>query len=237
MAMTNHFSLVDRARSIVRRVHRKVGESGWAYTAQLSLQRVIPGWLFDVSTLWLCQRTLGEDVQAIVDDEFRLRSPAEIGGLAAKGVLRPKLAPGASDPTVIVWTLHRGPDLVGSFLMKQGAYFPFHFLRLDLDDDEVVGDEVFVVPDRRGNGLGPHMNRLVAHHYRQQGKRRIVSVVDVLNRNALRMDEKVGYERLTMLVIVRLAGLTLVVTRGQTGLGRFTADKPFVLRTGRLRAR
>ncbi len=225
--------LLDRVRSTGERVHRKLGESGWAYTAQLSLQRVIPGWLLDVSALWLCQRPLGEDVPEIVDVEFLLRSPAEVGDLVARGVLREKLAPGASDPSVIVWTLHRGLDFVGSFLMKEVSYSPLHFLRLDLDEDEVVGDEMYVVPGCRGQGFGPHMNRLVAHHYRRAGKRRVISVVDVLNRNALRMDENVGYQRLTMIVIVRFFGLTLVVARGQTRLGRFTAKRPFVLSTVR----
>ena len=221
----------NHLRSVGQRVHRKVGESGWAYTTQLALQRVVPGWLFDVSAVWLCERPLDENVPAVVDDDFRLAAAAEVGELVAQGALREKLAPGVSDSSVIVWVLQRGSDVVGSFLMKEGSYRPFHFLHLELADDEVVGDEVFVVPEGRGQGLGPHMNRLVAHHYRQQGKRRVVSVVDVLNRNALRMDQKVGYRRLGLVVLVRLGGLTLVVDRGHPRLGRFTAKRPYVLRS------
>ncbi len=163
-------ALGHSVRDATSRLQRKLAESGWAYTTQIALQRVMPGSLLDVSLLWLCERSLVEEPPVLVNDPgFVLRTPSEMGELVADGVLPAKLAPAATDPTAIIWTLHRGDELAGYFLMRRREYRPFHFLRVDLAEDEVAGSELYVVPDERGTGLGPHMNRLVAQQYHREG--------------------------------------------------------------------
>jgi GNAT superfamily N-acetyltransferase len=197
------------------------------------MQRFFPAFLFDVSVLWICELPLAEAPVA-VDPGFVFRPPSEIERLVESGRLREKLGPAATDPTAVVWTLDVDGEPAGYFLLRKDCYRPFHFLRLDVEPFERAGAELYVAPERRGRGLGPRMNELAAHHYRLQGFTRIVSIVDVRNRNALRGDEKVGYRRLDRLVVVRFLGLMVIRVRHRTHVGRWTDERPFLLSTSDL---
>jgi GNAT superfamily N-acetyltransferase len=82
------------------------------------------------------------------------------------------------------------------------------WLRVKISPNDICGAIVWVAPEHRGQGFGPRLNRHAASECARAGYSRIISTVDSLNRNSLRADRKVGYNRI---------------------LGRWSSSRPFEL--------
>jgi GNAT superfamily N-acetyltransferase len=215
----------------VRRVVSKVREVGPMYTLQLFVEHHVPRWLFDIRVVYLCERCVADGGFGSSDPDIRQAAPTEVDELIAGHpvitTMREKLGPGAQ-----LWLLPGGDGVDAFMWLDTDVLKPSHWIRFELAPDDIAGVFLWVSPDRRGQGLGPRMNRHVANEVAEAGFRRIVSTVDVLNRNSLRADEKVGYRRIGRLFAMRVLGIGLVVGRRMVRFGVWSGARPLSLTVG-----
>lgn len=207
----------------------KVREVGPAYTLQLAAERFVPKWLLDVRVVYLCALDLSDAHRTNrPDPEIRLTDQPEFNRLTrhheALGNMQDKLGPG-----VRLWVLERSGEIEAFMWLDSQVIQPSHWVRLALAPDEIAGIFLWVSPERRGEGLGPRMNRHISHECAGAGYTRIVSTVDTWNRNSLRADEKVGYRRIGKIRILRIFGFGGLFCRGLVRLGWWTRRRPLAL--------
>lgn len=212
-----------------RRFVSKVREVGPLYALELTAERLVPRILFDFRAVYLCQLALpGDLTTAPGDPQVHLAEPDEFERLmrhhdVLRGI-REKLGPG-----VKLWVLGEG-DKVDAFMwLNSQVIQPSDWVRLELSEQEISGIYVWVSPERRGTGFGPRVNRHVSHECARAGYVRIVSTVDLLNRNSLRADEKVGYERIGRVFVWRVLGFGGIFCRGMARFGWWTGKHPLSL--------
>ncbi len=212
-----------------RRFVSKVREAGLLYALELTAKRVVPRILFDLRAVYLCQLALGGDLTtAPLDPHIHLAEPEEFERLmrnhdVLRG-MREKLGPG-----VKLWVLAEGDQIDAFMWLDSQVIQPSDWVRLDLSEHEIAGIYVWVSPERRGMGFGPRVNRHVSHECARAGYVRLVSTVDLLNRNSLRADEKVGYERIGKVFVWRILGFGGIFCRGKARFGWWTGKHPLSL--------
>jgi L-amino acid N-acyltransferase YncA len=212
-----------------RRLHFKIRETGLPYTLQLLAERVVPKILLDARVVYLSELDLGHARSATQrDPDIRLAEPDAFEHLLAHhdvvGGMRQKLGTG-----VQLWVLETDGDLDAFMWLDPHMIRPSHWVNVQLAEDEVAGVFLWVSPDRRGTGLGPRMNRHISHECARAGYTRLVSTVDALNRNSLRADEKVGYQRIGKVSVVRFLGFGGIFFGGTSRLGWWTGRRPLTV--------
>ena len=212
-----------------RRFVSKVREVGLLYALELTTQRLVPRILFDLRAVYLCQLALGSSLGAPPRERhIHLAEPEELERLMGHhDVLHgmgEKLGPG-----VKLWVWGEGDQIDAFMWLDSQVIRPSDWVRLELSEHEIAGVYVWVSPERRGAGLGPRVNRQVSHECAQAGYVRIISTVDLLNRNSLRADEKVGYERIGKVFAWRILGFGGIFCRGKARLGWWTSKHPLAL--------
>ncbi len=214
---------------VLRKLVSKGRESGLLYTVQLLTDRLVPKILLDVRAVFLCELDLADasesfhpdsDIDRVEADELeRLIESHEV-----LGRMRSEFSPGAR-----VWVLREGDEIEAFMLLAPEVILQSNWFRIDLSKDDIAGVFLWVSPEHRGKGLGPRMNRHVSQECARLGYSRIVSTVDALNRNSLRADEKVGYQRIGKIRILRIFGFGGVFLRRMRRLGWWTSKHLLVL--------
>jgi len=208
-----------------RKVQRKSRESGPLYTAQLALQHVIPSHLFDVRTFFLCELDLCNFAHVRErDPEIRAATHEDIDLLATVGPSPAELHAGF-ERGVRVWLLEREGQLIAFMWLSPNDCERQDWGLFKASPKDIWGIDMRVVPEYRGQGIGPRMNRHAASECARLGYSRIVSCVSSLNRNSLRADQKVGYKRICHFFVFRFLGCTLVYSRGFLRLGRWNSRR------------
>lgn len=214
----------------LRRFWAKIEEVGLWYALYLMVERAIPGFVLEVRSVYLSQLHLAPFLDPTYHDpDIRLAGAAEFERLMHNhpvlAGMREKLGPG-----VRLWVLFDGADLSAFMWLDTSVIGLTEWVRFQLADDEIAGVFLWVSPERRGTGLGPRINRHISHQYAREGRTRVVSTVDSLNRNSLRADEKVGYERIGKLRAIRILGLCFTSWRGERRLGLWSRRHPITFR-------
>ncbi len=209
-----------------RKVRRKSHESGPLYAAQLSLQHVIPSHLFDVPTFFLCELDLRNFAHVRErDPEIRAATHEDIDLHATVGGPSPAELHAGFERGVRVWLLEREGQLIAFMRLSPNDCERQDWGLFKASPKDIWGIDMRVLPEYRGQGIGPRMNRHVASECARLGYSRIVSCVSSLNRNSLRADQKVGYKRICHFFVFRFLGCTLVYSRGFLRLGRWNARR------------
>ena len=74
------------------------------------------------------------------------------------------------------------------------VYVPYLRRDLILQPDDIYSHNSFTLPAFRGYGLSPARGAHVMRHYRQKGYKRMVALVVVEDKTALRAAQKMGYQ-------------------------------------------
>jgi len=210
-----------------RKIRRKTRESGPLYTTQLVIQHLIPKNLFNVQMFFLCELDLRKFARVRGNDpEIRSATEKDVDLLANLGP-SPSFWCASFERGARVWVLEREGQVIAFMRLIASDYsedwlFPILFKGPPKD---IWGTFLKVVPECRGQGIGPRMNRHVASECARLGYSRIMSCVDTLNRNALRADQKVGYRRIIHFIVIRFLGFTLVHSKGSLRLGRWSSRR------------
>lgn len=212
-----------------RRFVSKVREVGPLYAVELTAERLVPRILLDIRAIYLCQLALGGDLTtASRDPHIHLAEPEEFARLMRQDDvlrgMREKLGPG-----VKLWVWGEGDQIDAFMWLDSQVIQPSHWVRLELSEHEIAGIYVWVSPERRGSGFGPRVNRHVSGECARAGYVRVVSTVDLLNRNSLRADEKVGYERIGKVLVWRILGFGGIFCKGMARAGWWTRKHPLAL--------
>lgn len=108
---------------------------------------------------------------------------------------------------------------VASCWVAPGAPVPLAYLGHDvqLAVDEACTFETFTDPATRGRGIGPALRLHVAEQVRAAGASRLLAMVDPGSQPAVRMVEKLGYERIGFAAALRLGRLRRLRLRMRAG--------------------
>jgi GNAT superfamily N-acetyltransferase len=213
---------------VFRRLSSKVRETGFLYTAQLLVERLVPRALLDIRSVYLCRLDLTPFSDPDHHDPAIDFAGSELGELLED---HPVLADmnGKASPGTRLWVLREGGEVAAFMWMDAATIQLSDWIHFTLSDSEIAGIFLWVSPARRGAGLGPRVNRHVSHECTKEGLTGVLSTVDTLNRNSLRADEKVGYVRIGRVRALRILGFALVRYGGMTRLGRWSARRPLTL--------
>jgi GNAT superfamily N-acetyltransferase len=209
-----------------RKVLQRSRESGPLFAAQVSLQSVIPRHLFDVPMFFLCELDLRNFAHVRErDPEIRAATPEDIDLHATVGGPSPEELHAGFERGVRVWLLEREGQPIAVMGVSPNDYERQDWGLIKASPKDIWAFGLRVLPEYRGQGIGPRMNRHVASECARLGYSRIVSSVQSLNRNSLRADQKVGYKRICHFFVFRLLGCTLVYSRGFLRLGRWNSRR------------
>jgi GNAT superfamily N-acetyltransferase len=223
---TSHKShAVTRFVDLARKVPQKYREVGLLYTAALIFRNLVP---FYVQTFYLCKLDL-RDSRHTREGDPEIRAgiiPEDNDSLIALGA-PPKFLPVSFESGTQFWILERGGQMVAYMWLEPIDLDWWGWLRVKISPNDICGAIVWVAPEHRGQGFGPRLNRHAASECARAGYSRIISTVDSLNRNSLRADRKVGYNRICHFVFLRFMGFTLVHSGSTLRLGRWSSSRPF----------
>lgn len=105
-------------------------------------------------------------------------------------LIRDNLARG--DQYFAAW--HEGRIVHAIRVTTGRVYVPYLHRDLVLQPDDIYSHNSFTLPAFRGYGLSPARGAHVMRHYRQKGYKRMVALVVVEDKTALRAAQKMGYQ-------------------------------------------
>jgi ribosomal protein S18 acetylase RimI-like enzyme len=200
----------------LRRLGGKTREVGPAYAAYLGLRRAIPGWLGQLDWFSVYERApVRGRPSPRAGEEIRWGGPEDLPALAGLGWPESALAE-RIERGDRVCLLARDGEVLAYWWVRSEVHDESG-LRLTLAGDERWGLDALVAASARGRGLGPRLLRSASADLADAGVTRVLSSVDTLNRNMLKVLDASGARRLGSVLAIRVAGLRLIRERGPAG--------------------
>ena len=178
---------------------------GPLYTTELVARQVIPLSVLRIESFFLCQLDISSASRVwTADPDVRLATDEEIESFRG-GRNLPTHSDPARRPKMFVIDCEK--RMIAAIWLQPVNLVMWGGLEFKLAATDIQGCNLWADPNFRGKNLGPRLNRHAAVVCSQLGYKRVISTVNTLNRNALRADEKVGYEKLCRFFAVRVFGL------------------------------
>jgi GNAT superfamily N-acetyltransferase len=196
---------------------RKRRESGGLYTAYLAVKRLVPPRVAAVDWVSIYGRRIAPSTPGrLAAAELRWAGPPDLAwlsslGHAASGLAR-RMARGDR-----VAAMARDGELLGYTWFHQGPWEEMGF-RVRPGPDEIWGYDALVARAHRGRGIGPRLINTSGSALADEGFARVLSSVNNLNRNMLRVHERIGARSLVSLLVLRLGSVAVMRQRTRAGV-------------------
>ena len=211
--------MVDRNGKAWHRLRDKTREIGPLYTLRRALWRVIPRSLFTIENVVICEVPLEPLARANEDiSGARWGAITDLDALATFGSttreLNARFARGAR-PGIV----EHGGRVVAWNWSEPHLHDQYDWLRIHLTATDIWSFDGWVSPELRGQRLFPRIKAFMAINCVQDGHTRMLSWIDVLNRNQIHANESLGGHLVGHLFAVRCLGLTYLRLNGASRIG------------------
>jgi len=216
-------------RAWLNRVNARRREVGFRYTVRLIWLRLVPKWLFQFDHYYIYSL----DLQAWnrrdrAFAEARWARPDDAEELLRIG-MRPDQVNDLTNARYRAGVIEHEGRIVAYNWCYTGTKAPWPWIRLSLGPGDVWSFRGWTVAEHRGRGLFPRVKGFMAQSYKDQGFTRMVSTIEVPNRNQQKANASLGGRPIGRLFMLRLLGLTLVGLNGRFRLGWWSAERPFTV--------
>ena len=211
------------------RLRRKFRDQGPLYAAQRIFDGIVPRRLFELRRWVVSSADLSTFADAEVPDAGA-RWANEANGDASPapdgeyGDLEDCLARG--EPLAVV---ERDGKAVAWHSFATQNFILNDWLWLVFRDREVYSMWSFVEPEHRGQGLAGRLTHFAYRDFARLKYLRAYSVIDVLNRSALRASSKMCHRRIGRITYLRCCGFTIIRIGGRFRAGLWSTDNPLLL--------
>jgi len=211
----------------------RIPESGWLYTFHLTIQHVVPSWLFSIK-IWTTGIGEIEEIEVKPDKNLGLRwaDTNDIVALMAMGQTREDFKNAFSNGEEIALCEAAG-RIVAYYRMSPNQVEFSDWLRINLRNGSVYGGSLWVLPAYRGQDIGPELVRFGLAKMAEEGFQRWVFHVDALNRNSFRATNKVAdTSTLGRLIFIRVLGVVFIKYGALSRIGFLNSQNRLVIELG-----
>ncbi len=218
-----------------RRIWRENREAGLLYMAMTFVHMRIPESLFDLRGYLLvaCDLRHSPSSQEI-DSEIRRATPEDLNLLSACGFgpsrLRAWFERGAR-----AWIIERRDRLLACYWLNANDRYPLYdWLVLKATPKDVWVLWWWVDRQHRGQNLAYRVRVPGVRDSARAGCTRMLGMVDLLNRPAVKASQKLKWKTIGRLYVVQLGGVAAVFAPRLFRIGRWSLDMPLELPLDRL---
>ena len=206
---------------------RKARGMGLPYAAQRLLMR--PHSLFFINTFIIFELNLRNWMHDQNSEPYiRWATPEDLDLLTTRGhdpsLLRHRFERGAR-----ACIMERAGQLIGHAWLDPNDYTKDGCLLFMSSPEDVWSIDGWVAPEYRGQHLYNRIKGAAASECARRGYSRMLSCVDILNRNSIRTQHSMGSKSIGRVFIVRFLGFTLIGYRRSIRLGRWSNRRPLQL--------
>ena len=213
--------------SVLVKIWRSLLTTGFARTAQRFIQRLVPAWLFDINRLAVCEVDLAKWHGAKPDSNwnyrFATRDDAEL--LMSRGLSRFEVDR-FFDHNARGSVLEIDGQLIANNWAVPEKWTCFDWIGFELAPDEVYGASSFVAPDLRGQRIHHQTRSFLYGHLAAEGYRRVITLIEVLNKSSLNSIAHKPWQYLGFLSYVRVLVLVIYKLNNTWGMGFWSQSRP-----------